>query len=201
VHKDFNSELNFISTVQDSVIAEIKHEEINHKFFGDVSFYYKNRKGYCYDRSVLMEKFFAYYHFPFRHAYVYFGDHNSAPGVFNIFKKNLPSHALTEVKTSKGWMVLGSNSNWLGIDSSGNLLTIGKLRQEMLLHRLNLRAKPFIGMQPVWMRESSLNYIYGIYSRHGDFFSHKNQSLSASMIPHEFHLLPDYNLKMLFYNF
>lgn len=102
VHKDFNSELNFISTVHDSVIAEIKHQEIAHQFFGDVSFYYKQRKGYCYDRSVLMEKFLAYYHFPFRHVYVYFGDNNRGPGIFGIFKRKLASHALTEVKTSKG---------------------------------------------------------------------------------------------------
>ena len=201
VHRNFNSELSFISTVHDSIIAEIKHEEIAHSSFGDVSYYYNNRKGFCYDRSVLMEKMLSYYQFPFRHIYVYFGKGEQKPGIFAFFKKGLPSHALTEVKTSRGWMLVGSNSNWVGIDSSGQLLTLAMFRDELHTNQLKLLQNQITGLPPFWTSQHNFRFIYGLYSRHGDFFSHQNKNIQAASMRPTFHLLPDYNLRMLLYNF
>jgi hypothetical protein len=201
VHKDFNSELNFISTVHDSIIAEIKHEEIPHTYFGDVSYYYNNRKGVCYDRSVLMEKMLSYYHFSFRHIYVYFGKGDQKPGVFAFFNKGLPSHALTEVKTSRGWMLLGSNSNWIGIDSSGHPLTLALFRNQLQSKQLKLVKKSLTGLPPFWTSQHNFRFIYGVYSRHGGLFSHQNGSIAAASMRPAFHVLPDYNIRMLLYNF
>jgi hypothetical protein len=201
VHKDFKSEINFISQLQDSVVAEIKQEEIAHRFFGDISFYYNNRKGFCYDRAVLMEKFFTLYHFTFRHTYIYFGKDGKQPGLMGFFRKDVNSHAGIEVKTKKGWMAMGTNGNWLGLTTSGEVLTFSGLRNLIRKGNLNLK-QPMTEGQAFWIdRGSNYRFIYGIYSRHGDFFSHPNEKLSSSLVQSPVHLLPDYNLKMLFYNF
>jgi hypothetical protein len=201
VHKDFNSEFNFITLLQDSVVAEIKHEEIPHRFFGDISFYYNNRKGFCYDRAVLMEKFFTLYHFSFRHTYIFFGKDGKEADIKSFFEEGVNSHAGIEVKTKKGWMAMGTNANWVGVTTKGELLTYSALRSEIRNGHLDLKKSMTEG-EAFWIGKGS-NYrsIYGIYSRHGDFFSHGSQNLSSSMMQSPFHVLPDYNLRMLIYNF
>jgi hypothetical protein len=201
IHKDFDSELRFISTLQDSVVAHIRQQEIPHRFFGDISFYYNNRKGFCYDRAVLMEKFFTLYHFPFRHTYIYFGKDTREPGPLGFFQKDVNSHADIEVKTKKGWMALGTNANWLGLTTSGEVLTFPGLRNQIKKGNLQLKH-PMTEGESFWTgKGSNYRFIYGIYSRHGDFFSHTNENLSSSLVQPPFHIFPDYNLKMLLYNF
>jgi hypothetical protein len=201
VHQSFESEVSFISRVQDSVIAQVHHQNVPHQDFGNVAYYYSDKKGQCYDRAVLLEKFFTYYHFPFRHLYVYFNDNGIGPTKLDFFKKSLTSHAITEVKTSKGWLIVGCNSNWLGLDSSGNPMTIAELRKHIVSNTLYLKKPATMGQPSFWTLHNDFRFIYGIYSRHGDFFNHTNQNLSAaSVAPSSFHVLPDYNLRMLFYN-
>lgn len=99
-------------------------------------------------------------------------------------------------------MLIGSNSNWIGLDSSGKLLTIKDLNNELLSNNLHLEKNVTIGVRPFWTTQPKFKFVYGIYSRHGDFFSNQDQQLSESTIQStESHVLPDYNLKMLFYNF
>jgi hypothetical protein len=141
VHKDFNSELYFISLVQDSVVAEIKHQEIAHRFFGDISFYYNNRKGFCYDRAVLLEKFFTLYHFPFRNTYLFFGKDGKEAGIKSFFEKGVSSHAGLEVKTKNGWMAMGTNGNWIGLTAKGEVLTYTDLRNKLKQGNLHLKKQ------------------------------------------------------------
>jgi hypothetical protein len=201
VHKDFNSEVNFISLVQDSVVAEIKHEEIAHRFFGEISFYYNNRKGFCYDRAVLMEKLFTLYHFPFRHSYLFFGEDEKEAGIKRFFEKGVSSHAGLEVKTQKGWMAMGTNGNWIGLTTAGEVMTYTVLRDKLKKGNLHLKKQMTEGVAFWNGKGSNYRCIYGLYSRHGDFFSHSDENLSSSLVQSPVHLLPDYNLRMLLYNF
>lgn len=202
VHQSADNELAFISRIQDSVISQIQHTEIPHQAFGDVSNYFINRKGMCYDRAVLLEKFFSYYQFPFRHIYVYFGRNGEKPSFFDFFKRRLSSHALLEVKTGKGWLTVGTNANWMGVSKGGQLLTIADIRKEAISAHLDLK-KPggTIGITPFWKSGDDFRFVYGVYSRHGDFFNHSSRNVSLSSIVPGFHILPDYNLKMFLCNF
>lgn len=198
IHQNFESEVRFISAVQDSIIAQLKHEEVPHSCFGDVDFYYRYRKGFCYDRAALMEKLFSYYGFPYRHIYVYFGKDGKGSTISNFFQKGTASHALLEVKTQKGWMTVGTNANWLGLTKENEPLTIGQLRHALQESTLKLE-KPATRGPVFWERSHYFRYVYGIYSRHGDFFDHPAPMHTASLLPPG-HFLPDYNLKMLLYN-
>src|SRR4030095_8574908 len=136
VHNNCESEFAFISKVQDSVVTNIAHEQIPSKYFGSVAYYYNNRKGFCYVRAVLMEKIFYYYGFHFRHAFIYFGNNRQQARTWDFFKRDLPSHALFEIKTKNGWMVVGTNENWLGIDQKNEVMDLSVLRSRLQKNEL-----------------------------------------------------------------
>lgn len=185
VHQSFENELSFISTVHDRVTEQIKHEQVDIKNFGEVKNYYSNRKGFCYDRVVLLEKILDEFGFDYRHVYVWYAPNFQKTSFFDIFKARTLSHAVVEVKTAKGWMILDGNEKWRSIDVNGKLYTMADLAR---LHRekkeINV-ASPF----PKSPLSSVTNfyYLYGVYSRHGKFLSPRLG-------------IPDVNLRMLLYN-
>ena len=200
IHASFENEVAFIARLQDEVLRTVHHVEVPHHYFGNVKFYFTNRNGECYDRAVLLEKFFAYYNFPFRHLYLFFDEKDRYPSALNFFKRNIPSHALVEVKTKKGWMAIGTNANWIGLTRANEVLNIGQLKEKVGQNSLALKYAATIGTCFWEMKGDRFRYIYGIYSRHGDFFSGSKDTGQASFLP-SFHILPDYNLGMLFANF
>lgn len=202
VHKTFNHELEFISRIQDSVLIAITGEQIPHAYFGNVSYYYRNRQGICYDRAVLIEKILLLYRFRFRHVYLYFGQ-DRQPSRADFFKKGIKSHASLEVKTKKGWMALGSNANWLGINKHQKLLTFNDLRAELSKSngKPQLQKPASVGTS-IWnIAGNNYRFVYGIFSRHGDFFEGGSDITSTSLFTGRRHFLPDYNFRMLLYNF
>jgi hypothetical protein len=201
VHQNLETELNFISLIQDRVLTNITGEQIPHAYFGNVRFYYEKKQGICYDRAVLLEKILLLYNFSFRHVYIYFRGRQS-PTATDFFKRNITSHAALEVKTKKGWMAVGTDANWLGVSDNGHLENYYDIRKELEATNGNPRwQKPMTIGAPLW---KSLGYhfriIYGIYSRHGDFFTGASQVNSTSLFTNKRHFLPDYNFKMLLYN-
>lgn len=199
VHRSFETEIEFIRGLQGNVIRSIKHKEIPHRYFGDISYYYTNREGFCYDRAVLMEKVLTRYGFSFRHAYLSFGPVNGSSSILNLVKKSTPSHALFEVKTKKGWMTVDANQGLIGVSPEYNVLNLQDFKKRLKLGHLNLKY-PYNDSLAFWnVNGTNFNIIYGLYSRHGEFFSH--QSATTTSLLTSFRFLPDYNLRMLLYNF
>jgi hypothetical protein len=200
IHANFESEVAFIRQMQDCVVKTIQQVEIPHQYFGSLKYYYTNRKGFCYDRAVLMEKFLLNYGFSFRHLYLYFDPNGQYPPAINFFKRGTPSHALLEVKTQRGWMVIGTNANWIGLSNKNEVLNVAELKKRIGANTLMLKYNASVG-QYFWEGKGNhFRFIYGIYSRHGDFFNAGRDTGKASLMP-SFHILPDYNLSMLLANF
>jgi hypothetical protein len=201
VHCSFETELHFISLIQDSVLSDIKGEQIPHLYFGNVRYYYEKRQGICYDRAVLLEKLLLLYHFPFRHVYIYFGEQES-PRAIDLFKEHMTSHAALEVSTKKGWMAVGTDANWLGITADGRLMNYFSVRKQFEVTKRDwLGQKPItIGSNLFSKRKYKFRIVYGIYSRHGDFFTGASSANSTSLFTNKKHVLPDYNWRMLLYN-
>lgn len=189
VHQSFEQELAFVSKIQDSIIGKIKHQEIPLNDFGSIKYYFKNRKGYCYDRAAILEKIFMLYGFPFRHVFIYYNNgKNTETTLKDFFQKKTGSHAEVEIETKKGWMSVGTNCNWLGITRDGKLLTVGTLKTMLSANeKIDMKKQPCFGSL-FWDEHPKFHFVYGVYSRHGSFFS-----------PHIG--LPEINFKMLIYNF
>jgi transglutaminase-like putative cysteine protease len=202
IHTSFENQVVFVEQVQDSIIKNFTHRIIPDEQVGDVEFYYKNKIGLCFDKSILMEKIFASYGFTVRHVFCYFLYDSNPTTVTDFFKRRLFSHALLEVKTQKGWMALGSNGNWVGIDSSNNPLTIFQVRDRLEKGNLVLKKiKPEVGANFFESLPIASNFLiaYGIYSRHGQFIRSSPVETTLNRLGLEAKI-PDYNLRMLLYN-
>ena len=140
-----------------------------------------NSGGLCYDFSRTIEKYLMSNGFHVRHVSVYLDQGN----FFNtISVKGVYSHALTEVKTKKGWMIVDSNLEFYAQDESGEVFAYKDLVKlaEAPQWKLPLENE----LSPFY--SPNVQFVYGLYSRHGKFYK-----------PYNF--IPDYNLRELFYNF
>lgn len=199
--RDFDSEIRFISTLQDSVVNGITHSFNPYNVLGSVKYYYDTRKGYCYDRAALLEKTLMYAGFQTRHIFIYFNNNKPTLGLTDFFRRN-SSHAMMEVKTARGWMAVGTNCNWLGIKEDGSLLNIFQMRSCIQGDSLKL-MKQWSAGTPFWVdvhNKGVFRIVYGLYSRHGQFLYSKPFEvwLNKMNIHSPF---PDYDLRELLYNF
>lgn len=163
----FDAELNCIETVQSTVFdtypdtsdAFVKGET-NH----DVRDYDERGFGSCYDRAKLLEQTLRHYGFEVRRVALY--QRQSSP--LGYLMPGINSHALSEVKTSRGWMALESIEPLLGIDEQGQLYTIGDIRDGLEDGRID--DATFGTAIPDDFFDGGFIYVYGVYSRHGYFF-------------------------------
>lgn len=80
----------------------------------------KQGEGSCYDRSRTLDKAMTYIGLPVRHVYLlYRGDSGFLSALLHYGQQ---SHAVTEVKTSNGWMFVDSNSEWIALTRDGHVV-------------------------------------------------------------------------------
>lgn len=124
---------------------------------------YESGLGQCYDRSYLMEKIFRYLEAEVRHLSLYQTDEHTNTA-WQLLTHNLRSHAALEIKTQQGWMIVDPNTEWVGIDQERAPVDCRKI-QEQEVHWLNPPSKE---LAPFY--QDSATAVYGLYSRHGQFF-------------------------------
>ena len=74
-------------------------------------------QGLCFDRSRTFEKAFSFLGFETRHVYLMFKE--NTPLWRARFRRGHGRHAVTEVKTSKGWIFVDSNKPWVALTRQG----------------------------------------------------------------------------------
>lgn len=143
--------------------------------------------GLCYDRSRVLEKMFTYLGLATRHVALFELEPGINPLKTLLFDR-VSSHAVSEVLTRRGWLLVDSNDPWLGLDQHDNPVTVSWITACYAQHR------PVRWLRPAPARDAafygcSCLYVYGLYSRHGRFF------------PPYTAYIPDYNVRELLYNF
>ena len=126
---------------------------------------YLFRSGLCYDRSRVMEKILKSRGFATRHVSVY------ASGKCVLASLILPktaSHAVLEVCTRKGWLVVDSNRPWVSTDKNGNPVSMARMKQDAGKARIPWLNQGAVHSDPIF--QEPFVYIYGLYSRHGKFY-------------------------------
>jgi hypothetical protein len=119
-------------------------------------------KGCCDDRSRFIEKALKRYGFETRHIALYRNSDGLWPA---LLRPGNPSHATSEVLTRRGWMVVDSNRDLIGVDSAGEVHDIASLR-----HLLRSgRGAAIAGAKGDYM-DGDFLFVYGLYSRHGGFY-------------------------------
>lgn len=80
----------------------------------------KRREGLCFDRSRTLDKAFEFIGLPSRHVYLLYRQDRGFLSA--LFHYGQASHAVTEVKTSKGWMFIDSNTEWIALTRDGQVV-------------------------------------------------------------------------------
>jgi len=142
---------------------------------------FEEKHGLCYDRSRTLEKTFLMMGYKIRHVSLY-DKLDNLKLLKTIVTPQIPSHAILEVKTKKGWMIVDTNNPWLGLDSDNNPVSF----KQLPLKNNTWKTPPYKGYEVFYIEPSY--HIYGLYSRHGKFYP-------------PFTPIPDYNLRELLYNF
>jgi hypothetical protein len=118
--------------------------------------------GLCYDRSRSIEKLLRLAGFQVRHVFIVSANNISVP-ILALFISG-HSHAMTEVRTARGWMLVGSNTTWIGKNDDGSVISIVDFA------RHDAAANTSAGKKAPDIIRNPFIYIYGLYSRHGDFY-------------------------------
>ncbi|MEN9349454.1 MAG: hypothetical protein RL372_432 [Bacteroidota bacterium] len=126
---------------QNYIIDNIKHEELKEKNINVLKII-QLKKGLCYDRSLLMQKYFLLNHFSLRPVYLFFGEHTSA---FDFLCPKIKSHSLFEIKYKNNWFIIKTNTKMKELETIDQYLNSGYLpRHTRYIRYLNNRNGRFI---------------------------------------------------------
>jgi len=148
---------------------------------------YLGRSGMCYDRSRVLEKIFTYLGFSSRHLAM-FERQPYQHAYSTILFHHVPSHAISEVLTKKGWLMVDSNDLWLSLDSNQRPVSMPQMQ-------IRYRRNEKINWASMVLKHDEMFYnarciaLYGLYSRHGRFY------------PPYVSGIPDFRLRGLLFNF
>lgn len=142
-------ELEFIVSVQGSVLDVVSgNDGIPYGQKREPKELYLARTGRCYDRSRVIEKIVRYSGFKARHISIY-SVKETGSAISSFITSGVSSHAVTEVLTTNGWLVVDSNRPFVSID---------KNRQPVSIKKIKLAAEGLASVQ--WNREPQAD-IYG----------------------------------------
>ncbi|HUF05629.1 MAG TPA: transglutaminase domain-containing protein [Aridibacter sp.] len=182
---DLSKDIELIKKVQDSVlnVAPV-NKGIPYGQPREPKDLLEAKQGLSFDRSRVIEKILRAYGYETRHVFIY-STKRTGSSVRSFITPGAPSHAVSEVWTANGWLVVESNDRWISLDSEGN-------PREM--EEIVKTSGPGGGIE--WKDEAPKIYkelypytfVYGLYSRHGEFYPPYNP-------------IPDVNYGELLYNF
>ena len=163
----FDAELKCVAAVQNSVFERFPStkDAFQKGITGHRARDYAERGyGSCYDRATLIEQALRHYDFEVRRVALY--ERQDRP--WNYLKPGIRSHALSEVTTSRGDMVIESVEPMIGVDEDHDVYAIADVREG--LHGGEIDDQTFGVDVPENFFDGDFVYAYGVYSRHGYFF-------------------------------
>ena len=165
--RQYGDEIQFIEHVQAAVlrIAPL-NEPIPMDSPREPRDLFEAHRGFCYDRSRTIEKILRYAGFRTRHVAIYAIEPNSS-ALHALVTRGTPSHAVSEVLTSRGWLVVDSNDAWLSLDTSNRPVPMKSIHDAASEGaQLHWRAAP-----PTSIYVHPFTFVYGLYSRNGHFYA------------------------------
>jgi hypothetical protein len=160
----FAQEVALVLRVQDAVLSAAPEDKgIDLGRPREVADLLALRYGLCYDRSRAIEKILKMHGFATRHAAIY-STAETGSALVSLMTPQVPSHAVTEVRTSRGWMVVDSNSRWAGLTPAGAPVALDAVAERK-------GEGPWAGAEPSpGIFTKPFTWVYGLYSRHGRFY-------------------------------
>lgn len=124
------------------------------------------RAGLCFDISRSIEKALALLNMRVRHVAIF--DARSGP-MASLMSQGTPSHAMTEVLTPHGWMLVDSLTPWIGLTADGRPVSADDLRAAPGLGAADWDSR--VQSPPPSLLNQPFLAVVGLYSRHGQFYA------------------------------
>lgn len=180
----FDQQVAVVAAVQDAILTMApKDNEIPFGRTREPRDIYELRHGSCFDRSRTIEKALNYAGLRTRHVAVY-STTETKSALKSLATPQIDSHAVTEVETARGWMVLDSNARWMGLTAEGQPFTLAALKSEPALAA---SQHPAVTARINRIFRADFTYVIGLFSRHGRFYP-------------PYTPVPDVNWRELLYN-
>lgn len=91
------------------VVKGIKHK-INLSFPLDIRNTLRKNEGYCYDRSLILQKIFIHNKIPIRPVFIYYYSKSKEAKFFDLIDNKLLSHSVFEFQLNGKWYIMETNS-------------------------------------------------------------------------------------------
>jgi len=164
----FESQIRLIQAVQDAVLSIApRNRGIPLGGRREPADLLRAGHGLCYDRSRSIEKALAAARLPVRHVSVY-STRETGSALVSLLTPGVPSHALSEVRTRRGWLVVGSNRRWISLRAGGVPVSMAQLARAAGREALHWSDRVRVPPDPIL--RAPFTYVYGLYSRHGRFY-------------------------------
>ncbi len=163
----YGDELECVEAVQSAIFE--RYPDVSDAFVRGVTGhrvtdYDERGYGSCYDRAKLIEQTLRHYGFEVRRVALYEGQDSP----LGYVRPGIRSHALSEVRTSKGWLVVESIEPFMGVDEQGMPHSVADIRRGLRAGEVD--DETFAAAIPEDFFDGEFVYVYGVYSRHGYFF-------------------------------
>ncbi len=165
--RDYLEEIAFIEAVQRAVLSRAAGREgIPFRAGREPKDVLEAGTGECYDRSRVIEKILRDAGFRTRHVAIY-STRETGSALKSLLTPGVSSHAVTEVLTRRGWLVVDSNRAWLSLDRDGNPWSMEAMRADVAERAIAWAEQP----EPMTsIFDEPFVHVYGLYSRHGLFY-------------------------------
>ena len=169
----YTEELAFIRSVQRSVLAIApENQGIPFGRPREPMDLYTGKKGLCFDRSRVLEKIFRYSGFKTRHVSVY-STQDTHSAIKSLLTPQVMSHAITEVLTKKGWLIVDSLAPWVSTDKNHNPVSLREIQSFANGEKDRMSTIAWDNTMPNIFGGPFIT-VYGLYSRHGYFYAPYN---------------------------
>tara|TARA_B100001179_G_C18580312_1_gene399605 strand:+ start:924 stop:1709 length:786 start_codon:yes stop_codon:yes gene_type:complete len=167
----FEDQIVDIRAVQDSILtASPVLKKIPLKQGREPADLLQEKHGQCGDRARAIEKALGMLGYNARYASLFSRDKSfTPPETMAIDSGNdLRSHAVVEVETEKGWMIVDTNARWISLTDSGQPVSLDELHDRAGSVSYNWDSGN--EGEIYWLMRRPFSYIFGLYSRHGLFY-------------------------------
>jgi hypothetical protein len=181
--RGYQDEIDFIERVQRAVLNVAPlNEGLPPGSSREPRDLFEARRGLCFDRSRVIEKILRYEAFETRHIAL-FSTEATGSAMRSLLTPGVASHAVTEVRTTRGWLVVDSNDPWVSLDITSNPIPMSSIKSSAYRREHLAWSRPL----PNAIYQQPFTFVYGLYSRHGEFYP-----------PYDF--IPDVNYRELVQN-
>jgi len=165
----YEDQVGFIRAVQHAVLHSVPHKRpLPYGKPREPKDIYeaKGQYGACCDKSRLIEKILRRHGLKTRHVFMC-----SIKGFGCKLKtwlsKDVVNHAVSEVLTKKGWLVVDSEVEWVSLDKQNRPYSMKKIRCEK---RISWKKPMCSCSEMKKICDKPLTFLYGLYSRSGRLY-------------------------------